>query len=164
MSIPRELLGGAFFSCWSRTALTLSIRLAINPQLAIQHTVNQPDHTGQTDGQLALHHFRLPAPATNGAALLLTCGPLAIVSTSRKQQPPPANVHNHRHTTMKLLSFLVLAAAAAASLDIEVTQAVECERKTQKGDAIQVHYDGRLQSNGKQFDSSMPSGRGRAHG
>ncbi|KAK5659294.1 hypothetical protein OQA88_1387 [Cercophora sp. LCS_1] len=58
---------------------------------------------------------------------------------------------------MKLLSLALLASAsvvAAADLGIETTLAVECERKTQKGDKINVHYLGTLQTNGQKFDSS----------
>jgi len=59
---------------------------------------------------------------------------------------------------LPLLSFSLLAAAAvgvlAADLKIDVTLPVECERKTQKGDKIQVHYKGTLQSDGSEFDAS----------
>lgn len=57
------------------------------------------------------------------------------------------------------LSLALLAATlgfvAAEELGIEVTHAVECERKTQKGDNIEVHYRGTLASNGEKFDASM---------
>ena len=57
------------------------------------------------------------------------------------------------------LSLAVLAATlglvAADELKIDVTHAVECERKSQKGDAIEVHYRGTLASNGEKFDASM---------
>ncbi|KAF4630951.1 hypothetical protein G7Y89_g7183 [Cudoniella acicularis] len=45
-------------------------------------------------------------------------------------------------------------AAEGEQVKIEVTRAVECERKTQKGDKISVHYRGTLQDGGKQFDAS----------
>ena len=45
-------------------------------------------------------------------------------------------------------------ASSAAELKIEVTQAVECDRKTKSGDGIQVHYKGTFADTGKQFDSS----------
>jgi FK506-binding protein 2 len=59
---------------------------------------------------------------------------------------------------LPLLSFSLLAAAAvgvlADELKIDVTLPVECERKTQKGDKIHVHYKGTLQSDGSKFDAS----------
>ncbi len=59
-----------------------------------------------------------------------------------------------------LLSFSLLASAAIGvlandDLKIDVTLPVECERKTQKGDKINVHYRGTLQSNGEKFDASQ---------
>lgn len=59
---------------------------------------------------------------------------------------------------MKLSLTLLAAAlglAAAEELKIDVTHAVECERKSQKGDAIEVHYRGTLASNGEKFDASV---------
>ncbi|KAI2638340.1 hypothetical protein GGS21DRAFT_434011 [Xylaria nigripes] len=62
-----------------------------------------------------------------------------------------------------LYSLTLLASAAvgalAADLKIEVTLAVECERKTHSGDNIDVHYRGTLASNGNQFDSSYDRGK-----
>jgi len=59
-----------------------------------------------------------------------------------------------------LLSLTLLASAAvgvlaADDLKIDVTLPVECERKSQKGDQIHVHYLGTLQSNGQKFDASQ---------
>ncbi|KAE9377657.1 hypothetical protein N431DRAFT_541331 [Stipitochalara longipes BDJ] len=51
-----------------------------------------------------------------------------------------------------LLSFLA-ASALAAEVTIDVTNPVECTRKTQAGDAITVNYRGTLE-NGEEFDSS----------
>lgn len=57
-----------------------------------------------------------------------------------------------------LLSLGLLASSAvsvaAAELQIDVTQAVECERKTKNGDKVNMHYRGTLQSNGQKFDAS----------
>lgn len=87
------------------------------------------------------------------------------------------SIHTHRHdhqhphtklTTTKyyrltvkmqriILALSLVASAAvgvlAAELKIDVTTAVECERKTQKGDTIEVHYRGTLE-NGNKFDAS----------
>ncbi|KAI1341169.1 hypothetical protein F5Y15DRAFT_26348 [Xylariaceae sp. FL0016] len=63
-----------------------------------------------------------------------------------------------------LLSVSLLASAAIGALasdsglKIDVTLPVECDRKTQKGDAIEVHYRGTLASNGNKFDASYDRG------
>ncbi|KAI8242210.1 fkbp-type peptidyl-prolyl [Colletotrichum sp. SAR 10_98] len=61
-----------------------------------------------------------------------------------------------------LLSLGLLASSAvsvaAAELQIDVTQAVECERKTKNGDKVNMHYRGTLQSNGQKFDASYDRG------
>ncbi|KAL4804574.1 hypothetical protein BDV18DRAFT_161669 [Aspergillus unguis] len=44
--------------------------------------------------------------------------------------------------------------ASAADLGIETTHAVECNRKTQKGDTVKMHYRGTLASDGSEFDAS----------
>lgn len=43
--------------------------------------------------------------------------------------------------------------AAAEELKIDVTTKVNCDRKTQKGDKVFMHYRGTLDT-GKQFDAS----------
>ncbi|KAM5369358.1 hypothetical protein ACJZ2D_009077 [Fusarium nematophilum] len=56
-----------------------------------------------------------------------------------------------------LLSVLASAAVgvvAEAKLGVDVTLPVKCERKTQKGDRVQMHYRGTLQADGSQFDAS----------
>ena len=57
---------------------------------------------------------------------------------------------------MRLSTILLSLAslAAAAELGIETTHKVECNRKTQKGDGVSMHYRGTLQEDGKEFDSS----------
>jgi len=66
------------------------------------------------------------------------------------------------------MRFLALSIAALASIastvlasdeqvKVEVTRAVECERKSQKGDKISVHYRGTL-TDGKEFDASYNRG------
>jgi len=62
-----------------------------------------------------------------------------------------------------LLSIAVLASAASSvlagpELEIEVTRAVECDRKTKKGDKIDVHYRGTLKKDGSEFDASYNRG------
>ncbi|KAF8475800.1 hypothetical protein BDZ91DRAFT_673757 [Kalaharituber pfeilii] len=58
------------------------------------------------------------------------------------------------------LSFLFLGLAAAEELKIEKTGGVtDCQgRRTQKGDAISVHYRGTLETDGSQFDASYDRG------
>ncbi|MBE3045708.1 FKBP-type peptidyl-prolyl cis-trans isomerase [Candidatus Bathyarchaeota archaeon] len=59
---------------------------------------------------------------------------------------------------MKLPIALLAAAlglATAADLGIETTHAVECERKSKAGDAIEVHYHGTFADSGDKFDSSF---------
>jgi FK506-binding protein 2 len=54
-----------------------------------------------------------------------------------------------------LVLALASLAAASAELKIDVTRKVKCERKTQKGDQVKMHYHGSLESNGEKFDASM---------
>ncbi|KAI9743617.1 MAG: Peptidyl-prolyl cis-trans isomerase fpr2 [Claussenomyces sp. TS43310] len=61
------------------------------------------------------------------------------------------------------LSVAVLASAAstvlaADELQIDVTTAVECDRTTQRGDKIDVHYRGTLAKDGTEFDASYKRG------
>ncbi len=57
--------------------------------------------------------------------------------------------------SLSLLASAAVGALASDDLKIDVTLPVECERKSQKGDQIDVHYRGTLQSNGQQFDASQ---------
>lgn len=64
--------------------------------------------------------------------------------------------------SLSLLASATVGVLAAEELGIDVTVPVECDRKTRKGDKINVHYRGTLQSNGQQFDASkspLPPGR-----
>ncbi|KAF2402817.1 hypothetical protein EJ06DRAFT_527795 [Trichodelitschia bisporula] len=56
---------------------------------------------------------------------------------------------------------LLLASASALDkpLNIEVTQPAECSRKTVRGDRIDVHYRGTLESDGTEFDASYNRGQ-----
>ncbi|OJJ54832.1 hypothetical protein ASPSYDRAFT_185820 [Aspergillus sydowii CBS 593.65] len=47
----------------------------------------------------------------------------------------------------------------AVDLGIETTHAVECSRKTVKGDNVKMHYRGKLASDGSEFDASYNRGR-----
>ncbi|KAI1761149.1 hypothetical protein GGR53DRAFT_469592 [Hypoxylon sp. FL1150] len=49
-------------------------------------------------------------------------------------------------------------ASSPSDLKIDVTLPVECDRKTSKGDTIQVHYKGTLAANGNKFDASYDRG------
>lgn len=56
--------------------------------------------------------------------------------------------------SLSLLASATVGVLASEELGIDVTVPVECARKTRKGDKINVHYRGTLQSNGQQFDAS----------
>ncbi|KAL3418108.1 FKBP-type peptidyl-prolyl cis-trans isomerase [Phlyctema vagabunda] len=64
-----------------------------------------------------------------------------------------------RFLSLSLVAALASTAIAADSVKIEVTREVECERKTQKGDKISVHYRGTLAADGKEFDASYNRGQ-----
>ncbi|MCJ1314315.1 Peptidyl-prolyl cis-trans isomerase fpr2 [Agyrium rufum] len=61
-------------------------------------------------------------------------------------------------STLLPLLFSLLPLAFAAGVETEYLNNVECTRKTQKGDKIDVHYRGTLASNGKEFDASYNRG------
>ncbi|TQS37657.1 hypothetical protein Golomagni_01861 [Golovinomyces magnicellulatus] len=50
-------------------------------------------------------------------------------------------------------------AATGDKCQVEIVHAVECDRKTRKGDQVSVHYRGSLQDGGKQFDTSYDRGQ-----
>ncbi|KAG5975200.1 hypothetical protein E4U55_007798 [Claviceps digitariae] len=62
--------------------------------------------------------------------------------------------------TTAILSALAVAVrfVAAEELKIEVTHSVECDRKTEKGDQVKMHYRGTLFASGKVFDASYDRG------
>ncbi|KAI0376025.1 hypothetical protein F5Y04DRAFT_267425 [Hypomontagnella monticulosa] len=66
----------------------------------------------------------------------------------------------HLLLSLSLVASITLGALASnpSELKIDVTLPVECDRKTQKGDTIQVHYKGTLASNGNKFDASYDRG------
>ncbi|KAF7914080.1 uncharacterized protein EAF01_000486 [Botrytis porri] len=64
-----------------------------------------------------------------------------------------------RLSTISLLA--LTSSVLAAEVKIDVIKAVECERKTQVGDKIHVHYRGNLEEDGKvgkEFDASYNRG------
>lgn len=69
-------------------------------------------------------------------------------------------------TLLSAIAAFAVTAVSAAELKIDVTHKVECERKTQKGDKVSMHYRGTLADSGKQFDASMfpPASRRRHWG
>ncbi|KAK7746093.1 Peptidyl-prolyl cis-trans isomerase fpr2 [Diatrype stigma] len=62
--------------------------------------------------------------------------------------------------SLSLVASAALGALAAdsAELKIDVTQEVECDRRTKSGDGVQVHYKGTFADSGKKFDSSFDRG------
>lgn len=58
-----------------------------------------------------------------------------------------------------VLSALAVTAFAQDEVEIVKEKEVECERKTQKGDTINVHYRGTLKETGEQFDASYDRGQ-----
>jgi FK506-binding protein 2 len=65
----------------------------------------------------------------------------------------------HFSSLLALLPLLAPVLALDKPLDIEVTEKVECERKTKAGDMIHVHYRGTLGENGNEFDASYNRGQ-----
>jgi FK506-binding protein 2 len=64
------------------------------------------------------------------------------------------------HFLPSLLPLALLPALAATTgLQIDVTHAVECTRKTESGDAVDMHYRGTLASDASEFDSSYKRGQ-----
>ena len=61
---------------------------------------------------------------------------------------------------MRIIAVLAAlpALALAQNLDVTVTKAAECTRKTQNGDTVSMKYKGTL-TDGTQFDSNFDSGR-----
>ncbi|KAK1994616.1 hypothetical protein LX36DRAFT_673012 [Colletotrichum falcatum] len=60
--------------------------------------------------------------------------------------------------SLGLLASSAVSFVAAADLKIDVTQEVECDRKTKNGDKLTMHYRGTLQADGSQFDASYDRG------
>ncbi|KAM0717701.1 hypothetical protein Q7P37_007553 [Cladosporium fusiforme] len=61
--------------------------------------------------------------------------------------------------TAAVALFLGSAAALDKPLDIQTEKAVECKRKTQTGDKVNVHYRGTLEADGSEFDASYNRGQ-----
>lgn len=58
-----------------------------------------------------------------------------------------------------VFALALLPLSFAAEVTTEYTLTHECNRKTQRGDTINVHYRGTLASNGNQFDASYDRGQ-----
>lgn len=59
------------------------------------------------------------------------------------------------YAILSVLAAAAISTVAADDLKIDVTHPVECERKTQKGDSVSMHYRGTLADTGAKFDASM---------
>jgi len=57
--------------------------------------------------------------------------------------------------TAALVLFVAAVSGLDKPLDIKVTKTATCEKKSQKGDKIEVHYRGTLEADGSEFDSSF---------
>lgn len=56
---------------------------------------------------------------------------------------------------LSVLTCIACGLVAAEDLKIDVTHSVQCDRKTQKGDKVHMHYKGTLGGSGTKFDASM---------
>ena len=67
-----------------------------------------------------------------------------------------------RFLTLSLTVLATVASYASAidaeDVSVKITNPVECDRKTQRGDKIEVHYRGTLAADGTQFDASYDRG------
>ena len=61
-------------------------------------------------------------------------------------------------TTLLFATLLPLTTATPDGLTIEVTESVSCNRKTKKGDSVDMHYRGTLAADGSEFDASYNRG------
>ena len=62
-------------------------------------------------------------------------------------------------TTLLFATLLPLTTASTPDgLTIEVTESVSCNRKTKKGDSVDMHYRGTLAADGSEFDASYNRG------
>ncbi|KAL2840519.1 hypothetical protein BJY01DRAFT_20257 [Aspergillus pseudoustus] len=62
-------------------------------------------------------------------------------------------------TFAAVLTLALTGFTQAAELGIETTHAVECTRKTAKGDTVHMHYRGTLAADGSEFDASYNRGK-----
>jgi len=69
---------------------------------------------------------------------------------------PPPTMQNIL-VTLSLLASAAVGVLAVDELKIDVTLPVECDRKTQAGDKVSMHYKGTLE-NGNKFDASYDRG------
>merc|ERR1712169_145548 len=82
-----------------------------------------------------------------------------------KDEPRPTKLQRAVAGTMKAATLITALAstaigvAAADELKIEKTQTVACDRRTQKGDMVSMHYHGTLADTGNKFDASYDRGQ-----
>ncbi|KAL2807942.1 hypothetical protein BJX63DRAFT_436593 [Aspergillus granulosus] len=62
-------------------------------------------------------------------------------------------------TFSALVTLALTGFSCAAELGIETTHAVDCTRKTAKGDTVHMHYRGTLAADGSEFDASYNRGK-----
>lgn len=94
-------------------------------------------------------------------------GTCPVIATAIASYNIPRTFYLVHVVTMRFstLSLAVLASAASTvlavpeGLKIDVTTEVECERQTQRGDKVDVHYRGTLAKDGSEFDASYKRGK-----
>ena len=86
-------------------------------------------------------------------------GNLTFIRTSSKPHTPPILFKMRLITTLLATAFALASFSSAEGLEIEyLTPEISCERKTKKGDTVDMHYAGSLKETGKEFDSSYSRG------
>lgn len=108
----------------------------------------------------------LDLPKTPAVFSCYSNTPATPICTYQSYQQTLANTATSQTTiimqkilvTLSLLASAAVGVLAADELKIDVTLPVECERKTQNGDKVSMHYKGTLEANGNKFDASYDRG------